>query len=170
MPEELKKDVPEPTPTPTNKALNEVNTIIDLKKQIEELTNKNKELEETKREVYDKILNGGEGQEVKVEKHRPIAEIKKDLIESFSDDKETTNLHYCKLALELDDAVREDTGESVFLPKGKNITPTVDEYATADKMHDLLKEAIEASGDDPISFNAELEKHIKKPTPLKSKK
>lgn len=170
MPEEPKKDVPEQDGNQANKALDEVNTIIDLKKQIEELTNKNKELEETKKKVYDRILNGGEGQEVPEKKHRPISEIRKDLIATFSDDKETTNLAYCKLALELDNAVREDTGESVFLPKGKNITPTVDEIATADRFHDLLTDAIEASGDDPISFNAELEKHIKKPTPIKTKK
>lgn len=172
MPEEPKieeKTAGTPNPSEPN-AYDSAKIILDLKKQVEDLTKANKDLNKAQNDFYEKILNGGEGQEPRPTKHRPIADIKKDLINTFSDDKETSNLSYCKLVLELDDAVREDTGESVFVPKGPKATPTVDEYATADRFHDCLKEAFDACNDDPISFNAELEKRIKKTSPIKPKK
>lgn len=164
---EEKKETPANGATPNEHDSAQI--ILDLKKQVEDLTSANKDLKKAQADFYDKILNGGSDPAQPATTHRPIEDIRKDLINSFSDDKEPTNLAYCKLILELDDAVREDTGESVFLPKGHDVTPKVDEYATADKFHDLLKYAIEASEGNPISFNAELEKHIKQPSPIRKK-
>lgn len=172
MPEETKKthEVDNSQPKPTNPEVETAEIIKSLKSQVETLTKKNEELGEAKAKYYDAVLNGGLDQQVPEPTHRSVEEIRKDLINSFADDKEVTNLDYCTLVLELDNEVRRTTGESVFLPKGHNVTPTQDEYATADRFHDMLAEAIEASGGSPVSFNAELEKRVKKPNTLKAKK
>lgn len=161
MPEKTIEE-PKKEEAKTNPEIDTAQLIKQLKAQLDETKLQNAELKEAKAKYYDIVLNGGSASpEPAKPKHRPISEIRKDLINSFSDNKEVTNLDYCKLVYELDEATREETGESCFLPKGHNVTPTVDEYATADKMHDLLKEAIDASDGNPISFNAELKKHIK---------
>lgn len=161
MPEETKKEeVVNPQPK-SNPEADTAEIIKSLKAKVDSLTKENENLEDAKKRYYDAVLNGGLDQKIPEKKHRPVEEIRKDLIDTFKDDKEVTNLDYCKLVLELDEAVRKDTGESVFLPKGHGVVPTQDEYATAEKMHDTLKECIDESQGDPTLFNAQLKNRIK---------
>lgn len=161
MSEQLNND--SATQTAVNPETAEAQALSELKKQVDALTKKNNELQEAKSKYYDAVLNGASVTESAQPTHRPIKEIRDDLIKGF--DNNITNLDYCKLAVELDDAVREDAAkqgkeDSAFLPHGEKVTPTVDEYNTAAKMNTVLKECIEAANGDPKRFNLELNSHI----------
>lgn len=154
------------TQTPiSNPEIDEAQALSELKAQISELKAQNANLQEAKAKYYDTVLNGQTPTQSVEPEHRAVKDIRDDLIKGM--EKGITNLDYCTLALELDDAVREDAAkrnhrDSVFLPKGRQVQITVDEYATADKMHDVLKECIDNAKGDPDRFNAELNAHMPK--------
>lgn len=146
-----------------NPEIEQARTLAELKNKVTVLENENKNLQEAKSKYYDQILNGGSADPIVEQKHRPIKEIRDDMIKGFEND--ITNLDYCKLAVELDDAIREDANDrgkvdSAFLPKGKDVQITVDEYNTADKMNKVLKECIEEADGNPDKFNMALEAHM----------
>lgn len=151
-------------PSVDNPELTEASTLAKLSNQVNELRKQNEQLQEAKSKYYDQILNGSTAQ-VAEKKTRSISEIREDLIKSL--DHDVTNLDYCKLAVELDDAVRENAEkhnkqDSAFLPKGKQVDPTVDEYNTANKMNNILHECIDECGDDPEKFNMLLNSRMSK--------
>lgn len=161
--EDVKSETASQTPT-TNPEVGEAQALSELKKQLDTLKSENQNLKEAKSRYYDAVLNGQLADPV-VEKHRPIEDIKKDILTGV--EKGITNLDYCTLAVELDNAVREDAAEtgkedSVFLPHGKDISPTLDEYNTADKMNAILTECINNSNGSPSRFNMELAQHMNK--------
>lgn len=143
-----------------NSELDTAQVIEQLKAQVDSLTEANSNLEEAKRAYYDKVLNGS-SETPSEEKHRTISEIKADMTKGISSG-DMTNLDYCKLAVELDDECRRVNNYSAFLPKGKDVQTTVDEYNTADKMNAILKECIEESDNDPVRFNMALKAHMPK--------
>lgn len=153
------------TQTAVNPETAEAQALSELKKQVDVLTKKNNELQEAKSKYYDAVLNGVNPVESAQPAHRAVQEIRDDMIKGFENN--ITNLDYCKLAVELDDAVREDAEkrgkrDSAFLPHGEKVQVTVDEYNTAEKMNSVLKECIAAAGDDPTRFNLELKAHMSK--------
>lgn len=163
MSEEKKEEKKsETSPQSANPEVATAELVQRLQARLNKVEAENKSLSEAKAKYYDAVLNGGISQKPAEVQHRSMEEIRKDLINTFADDKECTNLDYCKLVVELDDESRRTTGESVFLPKGHNVTPTVDEYNTADKMNAVLKECIEKADGNPIAFNAELKTHMAK--------
>lgn len=148
----------------SNPELDQARTLTELKNQITNLENENKNLQEAKSKYYDAVLNGTSSP-VAEKKHRSIGEIRGDLIKSL--DHDVTNLDYCTLAVELDNAVREDAEkhnkmDSVFLPHGKDIQPTVDEYNTATKINSVLQDCIDKADGDPERFNMELSSRMSK--------
>lgn len=152
------------TPTVNNPELTEAQTLNELKNQITELQAQNKNLQEAKTKYYDAVLNGNSAA-VEQPEHRSIGDIRADMINGFEHN--ITNLDYCKLAVELDDAVRSDAAkhnkvDSVFLPHGKDIQPTVDEYNSANKMNEVLRQCIDQSNNDPDQFNMLLQSHMSK--------
>lgn len=143
---------------PTTDPAAEAQIVLDLKKTVDSLKAENAAYKKAQAEVYDKILNGGTADPAEPT-HRPIADIKKDLAKMS--DGEATNLEYCKLAIELDDALIADGKDSCFLPKGRDqngeaITPTADEEATASKFHRIIEECIQEANGDPARFNMAL--------------
>lgn len=166
MPEELKKEESVPaTPTKVvSDPAEEAQALIELKKKLDEVTAQNEAYKKAQAEVYDKILNGGTADSAEP-KHRPIKEIRADLIKGAGS--EISNLDYAKLAIELDDALIADGDDSCFLPKGRMpngeaISPTVDEVATAQKFHSVIEECIQEADGDPARFNMELKMRTSK--------
>lgn len=136
----------------------EAEATLKLKKRNEELEQENASLKEAKSKYYDVLLNSNLPEEEEPKK-RSSGEIRDELIKKS--DEGCSNLDYWKLAIELDDACREENnGQSCFLPRGNDVVPTADEYARADKVHDVMKECIELSDGDPNVFNMQLEKHM----------
>lgn len=142
----------------SNPEIDTAQAIEKLQAQIESLKTENDNLKEVKREYFDKVLNSS-GETPTEEKHRPIDEIRKDIVNGVHSDN-MSNLDYCKLIIELDDETRRTKGHSAFLPQGKDVNPTVDEYATADKLNSVLKECISQADDDPVQFNMALKAHM----------
>lgn len=142
----------------SNSELDTAQVIEQLKAQVDSLTEQNSNLEEAKRQYYDKVLNGSTPAPTE-EKHRTISEIKAEMTKELASG-EMSNLDYCKLAVELDDECRRTSNYSCFLPKGKDVEPTAEEYNTADKMNAILKECIEEANNDPIRFNMALKAHM----------
>lgn len=143
----------------------EAQALSELRKQVDVLSKKNNQLQEAKSKYYDAVLNGVNPAENAQPEHRSIQDIRADLIKGF--DANITNLDYCKLAVELDDAVRADAAkrgkvDSAFLPHGEKVNVTVDEYNTAEKMNSVLKECIAAADNNPERFNLELKSHMSK--------
>lgn len=136
----------------------EAQAFMEMSNRVKSLEAENKSLQKAKRDYYDAILNGQTLSEASGPKKRSVDEIRKDLMTNI--DKGCTNLKYAELSLELDDAVIEETGESCFLPKGHDqhgnpIRPTMDEYATAQRFHEVLQDCVETADGDPEVFNVE---------------
>lgn len=135
----------------------EAGALAEMSKKVQELEAKNAELNAAKKKYYDAVLNGGtEPSEVHV---KTLKEAREDL---WSGDVTTlSNRQYAEKALELDNACIRETGESCFLPKGKGVTPTVDERDVAERMHKALEYCLENSDNDK-DFNLLWARCIKK--------
>lgn len=140
--------------------LAEAQALTEMRNRNASLEAQNAELLAAKKKYYDAILNGQTAED-NGPKERTRNEIRKDLF--GKDGKENmSNLEYAKLVVELDDACIRETGESCFLPKGRNVTPTAEEILTAEKVHNCLADCIEKADGDAVVFNQELERRIKK--------
>lgn len=153
------------TQSSNNPELEQAQALTELQNQVVELKKQNKDLQEAKSKFYDSILNGATQVQVAEPRHRSVKEIREDMVKGFQNN--ITNLDYCKLAVELDDTVRAEAEkhgkiDSAFLPKGSDVQPSVDEYATADKMNSVLKECIQLANGDADRFNLELKAHMAK--------
>lgn len=137
----------------------EASTILELKNQLDGLIIENKRLTQAKHDYYDAVLNGTHVEE-SAPKLRSRDEIRNDLF-GREDKDNMTNLDYAKLAVELDDACIRENGESCFLPKGKGVTPTVDERDVAVRMNAALKDCIEQANDDPKEFDRAWARYVK---------
>lgn len=138
----------------------EAQALTEMSKKVNALEAQNAELMAAKKQYYDSILNGQTAEE-NVPEFRTRDEIRKDLF-GKEDKDNMTNLEYATLAVELDDACIRETGESCFLPKGKGVTPTVDERDVAARFNTVLKECIEEAEGDPRVFDQALQRRIKK--------
>lgn len=143
-----------------NHAVEEAQALTEMKRRNSELEAENAQLQAAKKQYYDAVLNGQKA-EPEVVKLRTRQEIVKDMREAIQKGG-VTNIEYAKLAVELNEACIAETGESCFLPKGRNVSPTADEVALSEKFPDFLKECLEAADGDPDVFNNEVERHTKK--------
>lgn len=148
------------TALPPNPAKLEAQALIDLRKENERLAKENAQLNEAKKDFYDRVLNGQEAGTDNGPKPKSVEECRKELIEVAK--KGGTNLEYCEKALELNEASIRETGESCFLPKGKQVkSPTADEIALAERFPKVIQECIDKSEGNPDAFNMQLKMHMK---------
>lgn len=138
----------------------EASALTEMGKKVTALEAQNAELMAAKKKYYDAILNGSSTED-NGPKERTRDEIRKDLF-GRKDKDCMSNLEYAKLVVELDDACIREQGESCFLPKGKDVTPTVDERSVAERLHNALKESIDESEGDNELFNQAFARRIKR--------
>lgn len=143
----------------TTDLVEEASALNEMSNKVKTLEAQNAELMAAKKKYYDAILNGTTTED-NGPKERTVEEIRKDLFDRKDKDN-MSNLEYAELAVELDDACIRETGESCFVPKGKNVQVTYDEQMSAAKMNAVLKECIESADGDPNIFNREFARHIK---------
>lgn len=158
MDENEDKKTNEPaTPSPSvPDPVGEAQALSEMRGKVDSLEAENKALLEAKRKYYDAVLNKADPDSAESLKHRPISEIRDELIRRSTD--EISNLDYAKLVLEMDSALLDDGKDSCFLPHGKGVNPTADEYATAEKFHRVLQECVDEADGDPVNFNMALKK------------
>ncbi len=160
MPEkEIEGKTNESTEPVSSTEADEAKKVLEMKKEMDSLKAENASLRKAKADYYDAVLNENVPEEEP--KKRTVKEIRDELVKRSEEG--CTNLEYATLAVELDNACKaEKNGQSCFLPKGRDVTPTADEYAVASKMNAVLSECIEESEGDPDLFNMQLEKHLAK--------
>lgn len=151
--EEKKSETATPSETAPD-PVKEAQALSEMRAKVDFLEAQNRSLSEAKRMYYDAVLNKADPDSAESKGHRPISEIRDDLI-NRSDD-EISNLEYATLALELDSALLDEGKDSCFLPHGQGVSPTADEYQTAEKFHRILQECVDEADGDPTKFNMAL--------------
>ena len=114
------------------------------------------------------IIEGGDDPAAK-----PQAEVKeptKAELLKVLEDEDTNNLEYTKAALKLRQKVIDDGGRDPFLPNSSQTPVTSVDVEGAEKVAKVLQECIDASGDDPETFNFEFERRVNDTSPLLSAK
>lgn len=150
-------------PKTNSDEVKEAQAIIELKAERDALKKENESLKDAKAQYYDKLLNDNDPpaeDNDPTKQFRSSEEIRKEMAETSS---QNTNLRNAELSVELDEAVRRETGASSYLPhghdeKGVPYSPTQDEIVRADRAHDMLVECIKEANGDPAEFNLALKR------------
>lgn len=79
------------------------------------------------------------------------AELRKDLFNNPHN-----NLEYCKLALDLRDAVLEEEGKDIFVANNSVYSAPQESYAAAERVADVMKQCIDKADGDSEYFTNEL--------------
>ena len=123
-------------------------------------------LQEENRRLVSEIINGeggaGNGQQAAPEQ-ASIEDLRTKLYGPKAS--ELTNLEFCKLTLDLRDAVIAQDGYDPFLPHGAKIKPTEQDIERADLVARTIKDCIEKSEGNSEVFTALLQAEIANDTP-----
>ena len=152
MLEEKEKDV---TGTVEDNTQDYITAIKELKQNSVDRSEYDKLRAENKR-LIDAVVNGQPGQEEQVVvKHskEQIDDLRNDL---FNSPRELNNLEFITKTMELREALMENGEPDPFLPVGKQISPTRDDLAGAEKVAQVYKECIEYADGDSEVFTNEL--------------
>ena len=109
-------------------------------------------LKEENKQLLNSLVNG-ETIDVPKKEEVDINALRKDL---FNNDQ--TNLQYIEKALKLREALLEKGEKDPFLPYGKNIIPTDEDIATADRVARVLQECVDYADGDSDIFTNELQR------------
>ena len=116
----------------------------------------NKQLEEN-RKLLNAIVNGENIPNATEETDKPnAADLRKKLFNETH-----SNLEYVETALALRDAVIAEGGEDPFVPQGRKISATREDYALAEKVAQGFKHCIEYANGDSAVFTNELQRITK---------
>lgn len=126
-------------------ALNELKAKSVDKEKYDALRAENKKL-------IDSIVNGQTSNldSYHVQDKRTASEIRKDLFNNA----ELNNLEYCKKAVELRQAVLDEEGVDIFVASGHKLNASQEDYNTAERVAETLKQCIDyAQGDSEVFTN-----------------
>lgn len=130
-------------------AINEMKQNSVSREQYEKLKKENKEL-------LDTLINGGQVNVQDTAPKKSIEEMRKELFSKEAADKGMTNLEFIEKSLELRDAIIESGGTDPFLPVGKGIELTRDDYEAAEFTAQSFRECIDFANGNPEVFTNEL--------------
>lgn len=130
-------------------AINEMKQNSVSRQQYEKLKQENKEL-------LDTLINGGQVVNQTVEPKKSIEEMRKELFSKEAADRGMTNLEFVTRSLELRDAIIESGGVDPFLPVGKGIELTRDDYEAAEFTAEQFRECIDIAQGNSEVFTNEL--------------
>jgi hypothetical protein len=131
------------------KAIKEIKQNSVSREQYEKLQNENKEL-------LDTLINGGQVEMIDPASKPSIEDLRKELFSKEAADKGMTNLEFVSRSLELRDAIIESGGTDPFLPIGKGIELTRDDYEAAEFTAEQFRECIDIAQGNSEVFTAEL--------------
>lgn len=132
--------------------LNYIEAIQELKRNSVSKDEYERVLSENKT-LINSLVNGQSLEPDVIEDKATAAEIRQKL---FGSGDELSNLEYCKLAVELRDAVLREEGKDIFVANNHQITATSENYEKAQHVADVLSECIEYANGDPEVFTNEL--------------
>ena len=131
------------------KAINELKQNSVSREQYEKLQKENKDL-------LDSLINGGQVEMVDPSTKPSIEDLRKGLFSKEAAEKEMTNLEFVSKSLELRNAIIESGGTDPFLPVGRGIDITREDYEAAEFTAQQFQECIDIAQGDSEVFTAEL--------------
>ena len=131
------------------KAINEIKQNSVPRKQYEELKTENQEL-------LNALINGGQIVKEVSEEKKSIEQMRNGLFSKEAMEKGMTNLEFIERSLELRDAIIEAGGTDPFLPIGRGIEITREDYEAAEFTAGQFKECIDIAKGNSEVFTAEL--------------
>lgn len=130
-------------------ALNDMKQNSVSREQYEKLKSENKEL-------LDTLINGGQVEMIDPASKPSIEDLRKELFSKEAADKGMTNLEFVTKSLELRNAIIESGGTDPFLPVGKGIEITRDDYEAAEFTAQQFQECIDIANGNSEVFTNEL--------------
>lgn len=109
-------------------------------------------LKEENRKLLQSLVNG-EQKEIEKEEPVDIDQLRNDIF-----NKESTNLEYITNVLKLRDELIKRGERDPFLPYGKNILPTDEDIATANRVAKALQECVDYADGNSDIFTSELQR------------
>ena len=85
-----------------------------------------------------------------------ISALRKELFNS--QDGDMTNLDFISKTMQLREALIKKGEQDIFLPSGKNITPSEEDIKSAQRVADVYQQCIDYAKGDPIVFTNELQR------------
>lgn len=131
------------------KAINELKQNSVSREQYEKLQKENKEL-------LDTLINGGQVEMVDPSTKPSVEDLRKGLFSKEAAEKEFTNLEFVEKSLELRNAIIESGGMDPFLPVGKGIELTREDYEAAEFTAQQFQECVDIAKGNSEVFTAEL--------------
>ena len=113
-------------------------------------------LKKEKKELLDTLINGGQVEMIDPATKPSIDDLRKQLFSKEAADKGMTNLEFVTKSLELRDAIIESGGTDPFLPIGKGIELTRDDYEAAEFTAEQFRECIDIAQGNSEVFTNEL--------------
>lgn len=113
------------------------------------------------------LLNALKNGETVKEEVKPVDvdELRKDIF-----NKEQSNLNFIEKSLQLRDELIRNGEADPFLPVGKNIMPTEEDIATANRVADVMNECVEYADGDSSIFTNELQRRTADTAPITRRK
>lgn len=125
-------------------ALNDLKANSVSREDYEKLNSLNQQLVQS-------IVNGQGVKKEEVKEQVDISKLRKEL---FSSNTELSNVAFVEKSLKLRNAMIENGEGDPFVPHGNKIVPTEEDYATAQRVADVLQECVEyAKGDNDVFTN-----------------
>lgn len=131
------------------KAINEIKQNSVSREQYEKLKNERDEL-------VGALINGGQVEMIDPSTKPSISELRKELFSKEAAEKGMTNLEFVTKSLELRDAIIESGGTDPFLPVGRGIELTRDDYEAAEFTAQQFRECIDIAQGNSEVFTNEL--------------
>lgn len=113
------------------------------------------ELKADNKKLVDMLTNGETLQQEVVDKPKSSSEIRAELA---SYDSDVGNCQYVKTALELRDALMSEGQPDPFVASTHKLTPSLEDYESADRVATVLRECLEAANGDDEYFTNELQR------------
>lgn len=113
-------------------------------------------LQSEKRELLNALIDGGQVTNIEETPKKTIEEMRKELFSKEAAEKGMTNLEFVTKSLELRDAIIKSGGTDPFLPVGRGIEITRDDYDAAEFTAQQFKECIDIADGNSEVFTAEL--------------
>jgi hypothetical protein len=143
------------TKTVDNSTVDYIETIKNLKESTVDKSEYEK-LRADNKKLLDSLVNGSKANEKPAKPAlRESNDIRKEL---FVSDDTMSNLDFATKAIELRDTLLAKGEMDPFLPYGKQILPTDDDIASADRVAKVLKECIKYADGDNSVFTNELQR------------
>lgn len=153
----------------SNDSADLINAIKEIKQnsvpreQYEKLQNEN-------RELLDSLINGGQVEMIDTTTKPSIEQLRKDLFSKEATEKGMSNLEFIEKSLALREAIIENGGIDPFLPVGKGVEITRDDYEAAEFTAQQFKECIDiAKGNSEIFTNELMRRTIDNSLPTAKK-